>query len=121
MHFLKVAAPLALVSATFAIPLEKRQYDVTDGAILQYALTLEYLEAQFYKEALANYSESDFVAAGFHGVRRDVVEIGAHEEAHVVFLYGKRPRMAKPNLQLHSWLLESLQLSLAITASQQPM
>jgi hypothetical protein len=75
----------AFVGAAFAMPLEKRQA-VNDGSILNYALTLEYLEAYFYQQALANYSEADFDAAGFSGVRQNIVQIGAHEQAHVNFL-----------------------------------
>lgn len=85
MLFLTLTAPLALAAMVSAIPFEKRQA-LNDGVILNYALTLEYLEAQFYKEALANYTEADFDAANFTGVRNDIVEIGAQEEAHAVFL-----------------------------------
>jgi hypothetical protein len=75
----------AFAGGAFAMPLEKRQA-VNDGTILNYALTLEYLEAYFYQQALANYSEADFDAAGFSGVRKNIVQIGAHEQAHVTFL-----------------------------------
>jgi len=88
MLFLTLTAPLALVAMVSAIPFEKRQA-LNDGVILNYALTLEYLEAQFYKEALANYTEADFDAANFTGVRKDIVEIGAQEQAHAVFLSSK--------------------------------
>jgi len=89
MRFQKLTTVLALVGLASGIPLEKRQA-LNDGVILNYALTLEYLEAQFYREALANYTEADFEAAGFCGVRPDIVEIGAQEQAHAVFLSSKK-------------------------------
>jgi hypothetical protein len=53
----------------------------SDVAILNYALTLEYLEAAFYAEAV---SKGDF--AGKVGTFAKVVS--AHENAHVTFLKG---------------------------------
>lgn len=58
-----------------------------DIQILQYALTLEHLEAAFYKEGLATYSSEDFSAAGFPlEVRQDLVAAGEHEAIHVTAL-----------------------------------
>lgn len=62
----------ALVSSAFvalaaAAPLEERQAmkgGPSDIAILNYALTLEYLEMNFYMQGLNNYTEKDFLAAG---------------------------------------------------------
>lgn len=63
-----LAAGLAI-----AAPAEKRadvavDYNAPPGGditILNYALTLEYLERKFYMEGLAKFSQKDFVAAGF--------------------------------------------------------
>src|ERR1700686_3646540 len=86
MKFATTCALAASLGVALAAPLEKRQSSDIDGVVLNYALTLEYLEAQFYKEALANYTEADFEKAGFPGVRENIVQIGAHEQAHADFL-----------------------------------
>ncbi len=57
-----------------------------DGPIdvLNYALTLEHLEATFYREGLETFGTADIEALGFlPGVYDSLVEIGAHEAAHV--------------------------------------
>ena len=52
--------------------------------VLQYALTLEHLEATFYRLGLEQFDEAAFTAAGFQaGVREYIVAIGDHEAEHV--------------------------------------
>ena len=54
---------------------------------LNYALTLEHLEDTFYKEGIANYSESDFAAAGFDATfYQNLLEVSADEATHVAFI-----------------------------------
>lgn len=57
-----------MAASSLAAPLETRaDYDAPPGGdvtILNYALTLEFLERKFYQEGLANYTEADFEAAG---------------------------------------------------------
>lgn len=61
----------------------------TDADILQYALTLEHLEATFYREALSKYSSADFVKAGFPNTTyADLVQVRDHEAQHVTLLTG---------------------------------
>ncbi|KAL8833140.1 MAG: hypothetical protein Q9170_004472 [Blastenia crenularia] len=86
--FLTLAASLAL-SAVQASPLVKRVTTpkVDDGIILNYALTLEYLERKFYQEGLANYTQADFVAAGFEDpFYTNLKQIYYDEQTHVSFL-----------------------------------
>ncbi|KAL8689690.1 MAG: hypothetical protein Q9218_004702 [Villophora microphyllina] len=85
---LTLAASLAL-SAVQASPLAKRVTTptVNDGIILNYALTLEFLERKFYQEALANITQAEFVAAGFKDPFYDnLKEIYFDEQTHVKFI-----------------------------------
>lgn len=56
--------------------------------ILQYALTLEHLEASFYEQGLKNYTQSDFMAAGFKDPSffANIKMVGEDEKAHEDFL-----------------------------------
>lgn len=73
MLFSRVLPFVAAFGFAFAAPLETRQDTVTDYnvppggdvTILNYALALEYLERKFYMEGLANFTQADFVNAGF--------------------------------------------------------
>ena len=88
MRFTQTCVLAASVGITLASPIVRRDPAINDGIILNYALTLEFVEAMFYREALANYSEADFEAAGFPGVRQNIIQIGAHEQTHADFLSG---------------------------------
>ncbi|KAL8737739.1 MAG: hypothetical protein Q9181_001396 [Wetmoreana brouardii] len=60
---------------------------ITDADILNYALTLEHLEDKFYREALVNFTEADFAAAGYDSTfYSNLKEISSDESTHVSFL-----------------------------------
>lgn len=55
--------------------------------VLNYALTLEHLEDKFYREALSNYTQADFVAAGFPDPFYSNLQQTAAEEVSSSLLY----------------------------------
>ncbi|KAG8993358.1 hypothetical protein FRB94_010842 [Tulasnella sp. JGI-2019a] len=87
MIYSRLATVFLAVGSAFSAPLVKR--GSTDVEILNYALTLEYLEDNFYSGALAKFDAAAFEAAGFPSwVRARFEQIAAHEAAHVAFLAG---------------------------------
>jgi hypothetical protein len=95
MHFsTTVLSVLALgANVAFAAPVaqlaERATYTVTDVDILNYALTLEYLERKFYMEGLAKFSRQDFINCGFPDPFYDNLQtIYYDEEVHVSTLAG---------------------------------
>ena len=86
-----VALSAATLSIASPIKVEKRVATpkVNDGIILNYALTLEYLERAFYRGGLANFTHEDFVNAGFEDpFYANLEEIYFDEQTHVSFLSG---------------------------------
>ncbi|KAJ5716729.1 hypothetical protein N7493_008640 [Penicillium malachiteum] len=64
-----------------------RRDGVTDADILNYALTLEHIEAVFYEEGLKNYTQADFVNAGMEDpFYANLRSVGMDEQTHEQFL-----------------------------------
>ncbi|KAJ5813658.1 uncharacterized protein N7503_000408 [Penicillium pulvis] len=75
----------AAVGLSTANPVNKRA--ISDADILNYALTLEHLEASFYQEGLQNYTQADFVNAGYMDpFYANLMEVASDEQTHVSFL-----------------------------------
>jgi hypothetical protein len=101
------ATALAALNLASAAPLEKRAATLSDGDILNYALTLEHLENKFYGEGLAMFSESQFAAAGYDSTfYENLKEISYDESTHVNFLTTALKGKYNPTLW-HSYLLFS--------------
>ncbi|CAL5869070.1 uncharacterized protein PFLUO_LOCUS3298 [Penicillium psychrofluorescens] len=85
MKFTSVAITGAVLGLANASPIVKRA--ITDADILNYALTLEHLEATFYAEGLKNYTMQDFADAGLNGAAyANLQMIAGDEVTHVEFL-----------------------------------
>lgn len=72
-------------------PIVKRFFApiVDDGIILNYALTIKYLEQAFYREGLAMFNRQDFHLAGYPDPFYDnLLEIYLDELTHVTILTG---------------------------------
>jgi hypothetical protein len=81
---LLLAAAVAITSVHGAPLDERANFEPLAGGdidILNYALTLEYLERCFYADGLANYTEAMFMAAGYDATfYRNLKEIYADEQ-----------------------------------------
>ncbi|GBE83320.1 predicted protein [Sparassis crispa] len=121
-------SPLPLLLAAFssavivgAAPTFPPASVVNDTNIMNYALTLEYIERTFYEQGLEQFCEDDFEAAGFPPwVRGRFVQIRDHEETHVQFLtsqldaLGATPvepcNYSYPYTDVQSWVALSMTL-----------
>ncbi|MCJ1448728.1 MAG: hypothetical protein MMC23_009245 [Stictis urceolatum] len=88
LYSVVVVSALAGLACAAPASLSRRQQPrVTDADILNYALTLEHLEATFYREGLSKFKQQDFEDAGFDAEFFKNKEAVAKDEAtHVDFL-----------------------------------
>ncbi|KAF5669447.1 ferritin ribonucleotide reductase [Fusarium heterosporum] len=88
---MKYSTTLALAAAGLvsAAPAVQKRADsgLNDGVILNYALTLEHLEDNFYREGLSKFSEKDFADAGYDSTfYSNLKTVSGDETTHVEFL-----------------------------------
>lgn len=86
-----LAALTVGLSVAVPVEIEKRHVVstpvVNDVDILNYALTLEYLERKFYSEGLTKFSRADFIKAGFADpFYTNLEQIYSDEKTHVAFI-----------------------------------
>lgn len=92
MRFSAFVMVLEAVCALGSPVVKRADYNPLPGGdidILNYALTLEYLERKFYREGIANHTEGAFLEAGFtKEFYQNLLIIKSDEETHVDFLAG---------------------------------
>uniref|UniRef100_A0A8H7N9Q1 Ferritin/DPS protein domain-containing protein n=1 Tax=Bionectria ochroleuca TaxID=29856 RepID=A0A8H7N9Q1_BIOOC len=94
MHHIFVFASFAasLFLPATAAPVSSRNVSAPNGgdvSILNYALTLEFLERRFYTEGLQNFTAQDFQNAGFSpDFYEQMKTVLKDEQTHVDFLAG---------------------------------
>ncbi|KAF9328711.1 hypothetical protein BG006_008143 [Podila minutissima] len=66
---------------------DRKRDTASDIGILNFALSLEHLESEFYKQGLAKYKREDFKNYGYDDKNWERIEhISKHEATHVTFL-----------------------------------
>ncbi|KAL4901243.1 hypothetical protein BDW74DRAFT_187873 [Aspergillus multicolor] len=88
MKLTSIALAGVALQLAHASPVNKRaDGGVTDADILNYALTLEHLEATFYEQGLKNYTKQDFLDAGMtETLYNNIMSVAMDEKAHEDFL-----------------------------------
>ncbi|KAH9944917.1 ferritin-like domain-containing protein [Amylocystis lapponica] len=82
-----LALALTLAALSRAAPTPQPAAPVDDIHIMNFALTLEYVENTFYKQGLAQFDAQAFEDAGFEPwVRGRFEQISSHEATHIAFL-----------------------------------
>lgn len=87
LHLLALVASLFIVQIFGEVPPNGSLAYINDNNVLQYALTLEHLEAAFYNQGLTNLTETQFNNAGINGsIYMYLGMVRAHENTHVAAL-----------------------------------
>ena len=91
MRFSTSSLALSLLPLISTAPtlLQKRTISDSDTSVLQLALYLEHLEFHLYTGGYENFTDAEYVAAGFPSGYRDNVGVIAQARRHWVSLYIK--------------------------------
>ena len=97
-------APFAALAfrCSLAIPHSKRvsTLSVDDSAILNFSLTLEYLQRAFYREGFSNFTHQDFIRLGFEDpFYSNLQHIYRNDQDHVTFLAQALQAASIPQIQ----------------------
>ncbi|KAG9070282.1 hypothetical protein KI688_009621 [Linnemannia hyalina] len=87
--FVAIASAIAATSMVMAAPIRhpSKHGKATDIEILNFALTLEHLESEFYTQGLHKFGPDAFADYHLdHKIRERFVHIGEHESTHVTVL-----------------------------------
>ncbi|KAL9103352.1 MAG: hypothetical protein Q9163_001618 [Psora crenata] len=89
MHFHLFAGIALTLGSCTAVPFQKRvpSPEVDDGIILNYFLTVVYLQRALYREGLQIFRQKDFTETGFEdSFYTNIQQIYQDEEHHITFL-----------------------------------
>ncbi|KAJ6537563.1 ferritin-like domain-containing protein [Mycena vulgaris] len=117
-----ILSALAATVVVSARPIRTRAVSAIDGVVFQFANILYQLEAEFYTQAIAKFTDSDFAAAGFSSsmiATQQLTNILANEKDHITLIRKtlSEARATPAYLQLQTRILEFVGVSAFLDAA----